>query len=385
MVPSRMQSALGVFVMVACLAGSNASAGDGVIEINHAVVDASGGFPYAILESGSYRLTENLAVSSTSSGGIRISSGDVTLNLNGFTVYCADASCLGAGRHGIYANDSFANDSAKSNVAVLDGSVRSFGGDGVHLPAPFARVDDVHAISNLEDGFDLGDSCVVRHSTARDNIGTGIRATATCTGTDNSASGNGTQFDPFLPGQAVPTGAVLPYAGAAAPEGWLVCDGAVLLQSANPGLYAALGSLHGDGTRTSVEPTHPSSGFGAGHFNLPDYRGRFLRGVDEGAGRDLGVTGRDRPTGALGGGSLDDAVGSVQGDQFKQHTHPIGIQAGGEHNGTVVAGGEGSTPSSYSATAPASGNPTSEDSRPKNAYVIFIIKCGANDLCLPAT
>ena len=70
-------------------------------------------------------------------------------------------------------------------------------------------------------------------------------------------------------------------------------------------LFAAIGTAHG-------------SGAGAAQFSLPDYRGRFLRGVDHGANRDPDAS---RRTAASGGGNLGDAVGSVQGERLGRHPH----------------------------------------------------------------
>ena len=70
----------------------------------------------------------------------------------------------------------------------------------------------------------------------------------------------------------VPVGAVNAFAGNGDPSGWLICDGRSLMKTDYPNLYAVIGSSHG-----SVDNDH---------FNIPDYRGRFLRGRDAGAGRD---------------------------------------------------------------------------------------------------
>src|SRR5580692_10411038 len=74
------------------------------------------------------------------------------------------------------------------------------------------------------------------------------------------------------PGLA-PSGAVMAFAGASAPEGWLVCDGSAVSRTQYATLFAAIGTAHGSGDGTTT-------------FQLPDYRGRFLRGVDDGQGRD---------------------------------------------------------------------------------------------------
>jgi len=63
---------------------------------------------------------------------------------------------------------------------------------------------------------------------------------------------------------ASPTGAIHLYAGATAPNGWLVCDGSAVSRTTYADLYAALGgasSPYGQGDGSST-------------FNLPDLQGR---------------------------------------------------------------------------------------------------------------
>lgn len=60
----------------------------------------------------------------------------------------------------------------------------------------------------------------------------------------------------------MPPGAIVPFAGAAVPSGWLFCDGSVQSAAAYPRLFAAIGTLYGSG--------------GAGTFRLPDLQGRVV-------------------------------------------------------------------------------------------------------------
>ena len=78
-----------------------------------------------------------------------------------------------------------------------------------------------------------------------------------------------------------PTGSVIPYAGASAPTGWLICDGSAVSRSTYAVLFAIIGTTFG-------------SGDGSTTFNLPDLRGRGVIGVGAGSGltnRVLGATG----------------------------------------------------------------------------------------------
>jgi len=96
----------------------------------------------------------------------------------------------------------------------------------------------------------------------------------------------------------MPAGVILPYGGATAPAGWLLCNGAQISRTTYAKLFAAIGTAHGSGNGSST-------------FHLPDLRGRFLRGRDGGAARDPNRTTR---TAANSGGATGDSVGSVQGN-----------------------------------------------------------------------
>ena len=120
-----------------------------------------------------------------------------------------------------------------------------------------------------------------------------------------------------------PVGAIIPYSGlvnaentiALATAGWLVCDGAAVSRSRYSRLYQVIGDIHGRGDATST-------------FNLPDYRGRFLRGADTGAGRDPDAA---RRIAAAPGGLTGDNVGSIQADEIRAHDHQT-IQMIGDNN-----------------------------------------------------
>ena len=57
------------------------------------------------------------------------------------------------------------------------------------------------------------------------------------------------------------------------PTGWLKADGSLFNRLAYAALFAAIGSLYG-------------AGDGSTTFRLPDLRGQFIRGLDDGAGVD---------------------------------------------------------------------------------------------------
>lgn len=166
----------------------------------------------------------------------------------------------------------------------------------------------------------------------------------------------------------VPIGVVVAWAGvpATVPQGWLLCDGAEYTNAAYPELSNAIGSAHG--------------GDGATSFFVPDLRGRFVRGVDAGAGRDPDALSRQQPQ--TGSGNAGDAVGSVQPDEQRSHFHGTAINFPNNQPGPGVFGnGSAGVQSdamfaagSGSADVQMSGSFGGAETRPNNAAMHFIIR-----------
>lgn len=78
----------------------------------------------------------------------------------------------------------------------------------------------------------------------------------------------------------VPVGSVMPFAASVAPDGWLFCNGSAVSRTVYSNLFAVVGATYGNGD-------------GSTSFNLPDYRGRSLVGMDGGQAEfdALGETG----------------------------------------------------------------------------------------------
>jgi microcystin-dependent protein len=79
-----------------------------------------------------------------------------------------------------------------------------------------------------------------------------------------------TKTDLFASIPKVPVGAIMPYAGSAAPRGWLLCDGSEVRQSEYQLLFGVIRYIYGDITLLQ----------GRNSFKLPDLRGRFALGLD---------------------------------------------------------------------------------------------------------
>lgn len=157
----------------------------------------------------------------------------------------------------------------------------------------------------------------------------------------------------------IPSGVIMPFGGTVAPTGFFLCDGTAVSRVTYADLYAVIGTSFG-------------SGNGSTTFNLPDFRGRFLRGVDGAVGRDEGRTTR---TAMNAGGNAGDLIGSVQLEDFKTHAHTFATGAGdggGYANSSGVIARSANTSGTFSdyVTVTSGGNET----RPDNANVQFIIK-----------
>lgn len=120
---------------------------------------------------------------------------------------------------------------------------------------------------------------------------------------------------------APPIGSIMAFAGATAPAGWAICDGAEVSRVTNAGLFALIGTTYGvgDGSLT---------------FNLPDLFGKF----------PLGRGGAGYPLGDSGGA----ASVALTTNQLPAHTHG----SAGAHNHDVSARATaGTTPGSQAVSA----------------------------------
>lgn len=93
--------------------------------------------------------------------------------------------------------------------------------------------------------------------------------------------------------QMAPPGLVAHFARNTAPAGWLKANGAAVSRIAYADLFAAIGTIFG-------------AGDGFNTFNLPNLRGEFLRGWDDGRNADPGRV-----------------FGSAQADAIRSHNHNV--------------------------------------------------------------
>jgi microcystin-dependent protein len=142
--------------------------------------------------------------------------------------------------------------------------------------------------------------------------------------TDNSTKVATTAFVQSVLGLAVPAGAITAYAGASAPNGWLLAYGQNVSRTTYANLYNAISTTYGTGD-------------GATTFTLPDLRGRTAFGVDNMGGSS--PTGRittatvNNPFALNGSGGAQTQTMSIS--QMPSHTHGVNDPA---HSHSFTAG-----------------------------------------------
>jgi microcystin-dependent protein len=152
-----------------------------------------------------------------------------------------------------------------------------------------------------------------------------------------------------------PTGAVIMFAGTSAPSGYLLCDGSAISRTTYSALFGVIGVANGNGDGSTT-------------FNLPDMRGMFPRGVDNGRGVDPDAASR---TAANPGGNTGDNVGSTQTSTFAAHNHTYTVTV----NSATLAQPTGAVIQQI-ASLPTTNTGTTggSETRPVNNYLNFIIK-----------
>ena len=163
------------------------------------------------------------------------------------------------------------------------------------------------------------------------------------------------------------TGAVIGFAMSAAPSGWLKANGAAVSRTTYARLFTAIGTTWG-------------AGDGSTTFNLPDLRGEFPRGWDDGRGVDSGR-----------------AFGSAQSERVADHKHRTAI--GFADTNLIMHGDASNQPIYGSDTATGArradishggftssqtvrraytdnplNNDTDDDNRPRNVALLYCIK-----------
>lgn len=147
-------------------------------------------------------------------------------------------------------------------------------------------------------------------------------------------------------GGIVPAGTVIPYGNSSAPYGYVKCNGAAISRTVYADLFAAIGTSFGGGDGSTT-------------FNVPDLRGEFIRGWDDGRGVDSGR-----------------GFASFQDHQFQDHYHNHNDHTAGFGYQSHYSGPHSPThhyDMTRSSTGAQNGNRGSE-TRPRNIAMLYCIK-----------
>ena len=161
-------------------------------------------------------------------------------------------------------------------------------------------------------------------------------------------------------------GMVAYFALPSAPTGWLKANGAAISRTAYANLYAKIGTTFGVGDGSTT-------------FTLPDLRGEFIRGWDDGKNVDT-----SRSFGSAQGAAMENHTHSGTTNTTGNHTHACDIRtaysfnnAFGGHNGNPVSGTAYTKAAGNHSHTVTTGNPNTgggTETRPRNIAMLACIK-----------
>lgn len=147
-----------------------------------------------------------------------------------------------------------------------------------------------------------------------------------------------------LTGATALTGEAKIWTTSVAPSGWLECNGAAVSRTTYAALFTTIGITWGVGDGSTT-------------FNLPDFRGEFLRGWDHGRGVD---TAR--------------AFASAQSEMIGPHDHPFTFNDPSNAPTSGATAKVSTIQTSGGTNSVTTAVNTGTENRPRNKAVMFIIK-----------
>jgi len=153
-----------------------------------------------------------------------------------------------------------------------------------------------------------------------------------------------------LNNSVVPTGAIMPFAGASAPTDWLLCDGAAVSRATYADLYALISTTYGVGDGSTT-------------FNLPNLKGRVP------VGKNASDTEFD-VLGETGGEKAHTLVAA----EMPARTHPQNGMGGGESQGNSAPGFGNYANLNPSAVTGSTGGDTAHNNLQPYIVLQYIIK-----------
>jgi len=227
-----------------------------------------------------------------------------------------------------------------ANAATVTANAASTTANGIAATANTALTNSTNAVNTANTANSTATTANTTANTANTTANSALSTANSAVSTANSA---------LTFAQAInPVGAVIWVATSTAPNGFLKANGAAVSRTTYAALFAALGTQYGAGDGSST-------------FNLPDLRGEFIRGWDDGRGIDSGRSfgsnqsyATARPTNnfttdnpgnhnhGYNGGNLK----SLQGDNAGNDDYANGggtTGGGGSHTHQITGGGDSET------------------------------------------
>ena len=155
----------------------------------------------------------------------------------------------------------------------------------------------------------------------------------------------------FIGAGSVPIGSFTAFLGTNVPENWKEANGESLSKATYPELYAQIGDRYGSDDSLS--------------FNLPDLRGEFIRGWDNGRGVDSG-----RQLGSY----QADALQNVTGTFGPVRESEFSATGAFSDSGSNVGGAGGGMPSNLVNFDLSNVARTASETRSRNIAVMYIIR-----------
>ena len=246
------------------------------------------------------------------------------------------------------AAEAWAQPAGFTRMVRSDGSVGipASGTDGYYGYMVTSRRDNSNGYSAILIGYETGELFItyVKESTSlpvwrkvwsdnNDGPSSGLNA-------DLLDGKHGSEY--ALKTEIIPAGTIIAFAATATPSGYLTCYGQAVSRTTYAALFTAIGTTYG-------------AGDGSTTFNVPDLRGEFLRGWDDGRGADPGRT-----------------FGGWQSASVGPHSHTVqGAGTGAQYDYNQYASGSTSVQTQTTSTT---GSGIGSETRPRNVAVHFCIK-----------
>ena len=154
-----------------------------------------------------------------------------------------------------------------ANTAVTTANNASTTANGIAATANTALTNSTNAVNTANTANSTANTANSTANTANSTANSALSTANSATSTANTALSTAQSLNP--------TGMVIWVAMSSAPTGFIKANGAAVSRSTYSALFAAIGTTFG-------------SGDGSTTFNVPDLRGEFVRGWDDGRGVDSG-------------------------------------------------------------------------------------------------